>query len=177
MIDEARQDGPHRPHKTPRDALIHDARENIEKLQHEMEALPAAIHQAVGDVPAAIRAAMDNAIANLEKCSEAQAYWIEQETLKDRDAFIAQQKEVNDSFVAAMKALIAVQNTALESVLLRTGLLTVEAIQKEVKSAVASVPRADNRTLVNAVIGVGIGLAVVICISAGVTLALYMQVS
>lgn len=139
MNDEAPTN---RPFRTSRDALIHDARETIEKLQLELEALPAAIQAAVGDVPAAIREASSAAVANLEKCAEAQAYWIEQETLKDRDAFIARQQEVNASFVAAMKAemsaVIAVQNTALESVLLRVGALTTEAIKREVAASVAA---------------------------------------
>jgi len=157
--------------------LMAELHTDVLNVHHSIKDLAPAVQEAVGDVPVAIRDATSAAVASMEKAAEAQAYWIEQETLKDRDAFLAQQKEVYGSFVAEMKALIAVQNTALESVLLRVGALTVDAIKKEVGAAVAAVPRADNKTLVKVLLAVGIGLIVAVAISAGVTLALYLQVN
>jgi len=83
---------------------------------------------------AALKGATANAIAQIEKVAEAQAQWLDQENLKGRAEFLGEQKELFDGWQAEMTRLMSVQNAALEGVLLRTGVLTVEAIKKEIEA-------------------------------------------
>jgi len=137
---------------------------------------------------AALREATANAIAQVERVAEAQAQWLDQENLKGRAEFLGEQKALFDAWQEDMSRLIAVQNAALESVLLRTGLLTVEAIKKEVaaafQAAVADIQEEANKKAaaeakarpaglgVGSVLGIVAGVMIFVVALVGATAAL-----
>ena len=73
-------------------------------------------------VPAvdAIRTATRDAIDQVEKIAEAQAYWLDQVSLKDRASFLEDQKALHDAWKSDMQALIEGQNSALQQVVMQT---------------------------------------------------------
>jgi hypothetical protein len=58
-------------------------------------------------------------VRHLEQFAEAQATWLEQISLKDRAAFLEEQKALDDAWTADMEALIDGQNTALQQVVMQ----------------------------------------------------------
>lgn len=83
----------------------------------------------------ALREATVGAIAQIEKVAEAQAHWLDQETLKGRSEFLEEQKALFDGWREETGKLMDVQNAALESVLIRTGGMTAEVVKREVAMA------------------------------------------
>lgn len=165
---------------TTHEALLAELLGDVGAVHDSIKELDPALDKLLVELPAAMRQATANAIAQVEKVAEAQTLWINQETLKEREEFIAAQKAAYEGYEARMKALIEVQNTALESVLLRTGGMTADAIKRavaaEVQAAVASVPRADNKNLVIATAIVG-GVMILLSVAAfTLTFAIYMHI-
>jgi hypothetical protein len=56
----------------------------------------------------------------VERFAEAQAHWLEQVSLKDRAAFLEDQKALHQSWKTDMQGLIEGQNGALQKVVLQT---------------------------------------------------------
>lgn len=136
---------------------------------HEsINALGPALDRMLVEMPAAMRQAAANAIAQVEQVAEAQTHWINQETLKEREAFIAAQTVAYGDYEKRMTALMALQNNALERVLLLTGGKIGEVIQREVKEAFAAVVadlRKDADKAANARAGLGTVGAVAVGLS------------
>lgn len=68
----------------------------------------------------AIRDATNEAVRQIEQFAEAQATWLEQVSLKDRDSFLEEQKALHDAWKADIEALIDGQNGALQEVVMTT---------------------------------------------------------
>lgn len=123
---------------TTHEALLAELLGDVGIVHDQIKALPEAIREAVGSAPSAIREATAAAVTILENCAEAQAHWIEQETLKNQETFLQRQREQNDSAHKAMQDVITTQNATLENILVRVGGLTAELVRKEVQAAVAA---------------------------------------
>lgn len=78
------------------------------------------LEEAVAPAAAAIREATRDAVAGIEQFAQAQTHWLEQVSLKDRDAFLEEQKSLYDAWKADIAALIEGQNGALRDVVMQT---------------------------------------------------------
>jgi len=78
------------------------------------------LEEALGPAAAAIRDATRDAVSEVEAVAQAQAHWLEQVSLKDRAAFLEDQKALHDAWKADMAALIEGQNAALQQVVMQT---------------------------------------------------------
>lgn len=78
------------------------------------------LEETVTPAAAAIREATQMAVAEIDQFAQAQTRWLEQVSLKDRAAFLEEQKDLHDVWKAEMAALIAGQNGALREVVLQT---------------------------------------------------------
>jgi hypothetical protein len=78
------------------------------------------LEETITPAAAAIREAARDAIDRVEKVAEAQAHWLDQVSLKDRAAFLEDQKALHEAWKADMQALIEGQNEALQQVVMQT---------------------------------------------------------
>lgn len=67
-----------------------------------------------------IRTAAERARKDMEAAAEAQRYWLEQETLKDRRGFVDELRRTHESWTEEIQALIERQETQLQRIVLAT---------------------------------------------------------
>lgn len=161
---------------TMQDALLAELLGDVGTLYDEIKGLNPELNKLIVEAPAAISKSTAIAVSALEKCAEAQTYWIEQETLKDRSEFLTAQKALYDSWRAEMDELMKLQAGVLESVIIRSSGITANLVKIEVKAAFKTVivgikEDAEKRAAIDAKGRARVGVGGVVAIVVGTMLS------
>lgn len=110
-----------------RSALLAETLDEVARLHEVIQAIEPQFDAWAAAAKTAIEEATARAQAELERTAEAQAQWLEQETLKDRQAFLAQLQEAFDSWTGEVQALVEGQEATLRRVVVQT----VQVLQEQ----------------------------------------------